>query len=174
MEVDENSILYVEINQKAESALNAKEIEREVNSYLMRLGEVTPDCILYETVLPSHINYVRICSFKCDNYKIELPSPKISVRYYVYQVCDDTPQVDSVDEEEEDVPASLNWQLPNAEFEGLWESLILEDGMKDKLISYVQTTLLYSQNRVSAQVVRWNGIVLLHGPPGTGMLDFFS
>lgn len=168
MDVDDNLLLYIEINQKAESSLSSKEIEREVDAYFMRTGEILPGSILHNTVFPLHVNYVRVCSVADEKYKIQIPSNHVNLCYYVYQMCEDSPQVDSVDEENDDVPASLNWQLPNSEFEGLWESLYLDDGLKEQLISYVQTTLLYSHHQVSAQVVRWNGIVLLHGPPGTG------
>lgn len=171
MDIDDTFLLYIEVNQKAQSALKSKEVEREVNDYFMRAGEILPGSVLTNTILPSHVNYVRVCTLADEKYKIQLPSNNVTLCYYVYQMCKDSPQIDSVDEENEDVPASLNWQLPNVEFEGLWESLYLDDGLKEQLISYVQTTLLYSHHQVSAQVVRWNGIVLLHGPPGTGKIN---
>lgn len=163
--------IYVEINQKLESSMSSNQIEKEVDDYFNSQGEIFFEVVLSKCVLPEHINYIRVCPVLDDEFhqeSVKIPSEHVRICYCVYQMCKDSPQIDSVDEDSEEVPASLNWTLPNVEFEGLWESLIYEQGLKEELISYVKTTLLYSQNQVCPQVVRWNGVVLLHGPPGTG------
>ncbi|PSN54106.1 hypothetical protein C0J52_03117 [Blattella germanica] len=38
----------------------------------------------------------------------------------------------------------------------------------DKLLSFVETTLLFSDAKVDTNVISWNRVILLHGPPGTG------
>jgi hypothetical protein len=57
--------------------------------------------------------------------------------------------------------------LPNVEFEGIWDSLILEPGVQDSLLDYAQTALRFSDAGVDENIVSWNRLVLLHGPPGT-------
>lgn len=58
--------------------------------------------------------------------------------------------------------------LPHATMDGLWESLIFDSHVKRHLLDYAQSALLFSDRGVSAHVVRWNRILLLHGVPGTG------
>ncbi|EEF51917.1 pachytene checkpoint protein 2 homolog [Ricinus communis] len=60
------------------------------------------------------------------------------------------------------------WILPAKEFDGMWESLIYESGLKQRLLRYAASALLFTEKRVDPFLVSWNRIVLLHGPPGTG------
>ncbi|KAL2308068.1 hypothetical protein Nmel_001067 [Mimus melanotis] len=59
-------------------------------------------------------------------------------------------------------------ELVVAEFHGLWESLIYDTEVKSNLLDYVTTTLLFSDKNVDSNLISWNRVVLLHGPPGTG------
>lgn len=66
-------------------------------------------------------------------------------------------------------PSSFNeWVLPAKEFDGMWESLIYESGLKQRLLRYAASALLFSEKGVDSFLVSWNRIILLHGPPGTG------
>ncbi|KAI9087521.1 hypothetical protein K1719_030391 [Acacia pycnantha] len=66
-------------------------------------------------------------------------------------------------------PSSFNeWILPAKEFDGIWESLIYESGLKQRLLRYAASALLFTEKGVDPFLVSWNRIVLLHGPPGTG------
>ncbi|XP_009362937.2 pachytene checkpoint protein 2 homolog [Pyrus x bretschneideri] len=66
-------------------------------------------------------------------------------------------------------PSTFNeWILPAKEFDGLWESLIYESGLKQRLLRYAASALLFTEKGVNPFLVSWNRIVLLHGPPGTG------
>ncbi|KAI3988742.1 hypothetical protein MKX01_001514 [Papaver californicum] len=60
------------------------------------------------------------------------------------------------------------WILPAKEFDGMWESLIYESGLKQRLLRYAASALLFTDKGVDPFLVSWNRIVLLHGPPGTG------
>eukprot|EP00261_Vitis_vinifera_P028744 XP_010663092.1 PREDICTED: pachytene checkpoint protein 2 homolog isoform X3 [Vitis vinifera] len=60
------------------------------------------------------------------------------------------------------------WILPAKEFDGLWESLIYEPGLKQRLLRYAASALLFTEKGVNPFLVSWNRIILLHGPPGTG------
>ncbi|CAK9137542.1 unnamed protein product [Ilex paraguariensis] len=60
------------------------------------------------------------------------------------------------------------WILPAKEFNGMWESLIYESGLKQRLLRYAASALLFTEKGVDPSLVSWNRIVLLHGPPGTG------
>ncbi|XP_041353322.1 pachytene checkpoint protein 2 homolog [Gigantopelta aegis] len=71
-------------------------------------------------------------------------------------------------EEEEDLAAASQWLLPSADFEGLWDSLVFDDAIKERLLNYASTTLLFSDRSVNHNIISWNRVILLHGPPGTG------
>uniref|UniRef100_A0AAY3ZXA8 Pachytene checkpoint protein 2 homolog n=1 Tax=Denticeps clupeoides TaxID=299321 RepID=A0AAY3ZXA8_9TELE len=71
-------------------------------------------------------------------------------------------------EEDEELSAANHWLLPAAEFQGIWESLVFEDGVKTQLLDYVSTTIFFSDKNVNSNLITWNRVVLLHGPPGNG------
>ncbi|KAK1294475.1 hypothetical protein QJS10_CPA16g00412 [Acorus calamus] len=85
---------------------------------------------------------------------------------HVYQLCED-----GVGEEisGDEMLSSFNeWVLPAKEYDGLWESLIYETGLKQRLLRYAASALLFTEKGVDPCLVSWNRIILLHGPPGTG------
>ncbi|KAK0547033.1 hypothetical protein OC845_004320 [Tilletia horrida] len=70
--------------------------------------------------------------------------------------------------DEEQVMAATVAELPNRALDGVWNSLIYADDVKVRLLNYIYTTLLFSDANVDFNIVSWNRVVLLHGPPGTG------
>ncbi|XP_034485630.1 pachytene checkpoint protein 2 homolog [Drosophila innubila] len=58
--------------------------------------------------------------------------------------------------------------LPATEFVGLWDNLIYEEGLKEKLLKFALSALSFSQHNVDSNVIACNRLLLLHGPPGTG------
>lgn len=72
------------------------------------------------------------------------------------------------DEGEDGVVSYREWQLPAADFEGSWDALWYESSIKKRLMQYASSALLFSDLGVNSQLISWNRVVLLHGPPGTG------
>jgi len=60
------------------------------------------------------------------------------------------------------------WSLPSRELDGLWETLLFEDAVKQRLLKYVTTAMRFADAGVNPKVIGWNRVALLHGPPGTG------
>ncbi|BFF89831.1 pachytene checkpoint protein 2 homolog [Drosophila madeirensis] len=58
--------------------------------------------------------------------------------------------------------------LPSQQFLGLWESLVFEKGLKERLLKFALSALTFSKHRVDTNVIACNRLILLHGPPGTG------
>jgi len=71
-------------------------------------------------------------------------------------------------DEAEGVSACQQWVLPAKEFDGLWDSLIYDSSVKSELLEYAATAMLFSDVGVDSNIIAWNRVVLLHGPPGTG------
>lgn len=69
---------------------------------------------------------------------------------------------------QDDTMAATVLELPNASLDGSWEMLFYENQMKEKLLRYIYTTLIYSDAKVDTNIISWNRLLLLHGPPGTG------
>ena len=92
----------------------------------------------------------------------------IEYQYHVFTIEDSGPELQELDDKEDEVPAATHWQLPSTEFHGLWETLIYDTEVKKELLNFVQTTLLFSDKGVNSNIISWNRVVLLHGPPGTG------
>ncbi|KAA1116147.1 hypothetical protein PGT21_002262 [Puccinia graminis f. sp. tritici] len=71
------------------------------------------------------------------------------------------------DDEAGDVAAS-RIELPANRCEGIWESLIYEEGLKTKLLNYIYSSIIFADQNVNPNLIAWHRLVLLHGPPGTG------
>ena len=85
---------------------------------------------------------------------------------HVYQLDEDGAG-EEMDGEDE-IATFREWQLPSRDFHGYWESLVLDPALKPRLTRYAGNALLFSQRGVDPNLVAWNRVVLLHGPPGTG------
>ena len=53
-------------------------------------------------------------------------------------------------------------------FKGLWESLVYDSDIQQRLLAHASTSLQFSRHGVDTNLVAWNKVALLHGPPGTG------
>ncbi|KAE9587412.1 hypothetical protein Lal_00031820 [Lupinus albus] len=85
---------------------------------------------------------------------------------HVYQLSEEGP---SEEISSDGQTSTFNeWTLPAKEFDGMWESLMYESGLKQRLLRYAASALLFTEKCVDPFLVSWNRIILLHGPPGTG------
>ncbi|XP_017164701.1 pachytene checkpoint protein 2 homolog isoform X2 [Poecilia reticulata] len=114
--------------------------------------------------LHKHVDSVVI-DLQETTQPLDLKSCDVSI--HVFTLNEEGPSRLSL-EEDEDLSAANHWLLPAAEFDGIWESLVYETGVKTKLLDYVTTTIYFSDKNVDSNLISWNRVVLLHGPPGTG------
>ncbi|XP_039133105.1 pachytene checkpoint protein 2 homolog [Dioscorea cayenensis subsp. rotundata] len=120
-----------------------------------------------EAFLLDNVKYIQICSTdeSVDNHKVLLFWQVIPV-VHVFQLSEEGPGEELSGD---DMLSSFNeWVLPSREFDGMWESLIYETGLKQRLLRYAASALLFTERGVDPCLVSWNRIILLHGPPGTG------
>ncbi|KAJ7667789.1 P-loop containing nucleoside triphosphate hydrolase protein [Mycena polygramma] len=121
--------------------------------------------------LASSVEQVLVSDSSCPSHS--LPISEMSLQIHVYQPSD----TDSFEEftnssgtrqDEDETMAATVCELPNRALDGLWNSLIYADDIKMKLLDYIHATLVFSDAGVDFNLVSWNRVVLLHGPPGTG------
>jgi len=61
--------------------------------------------------------------------------------------------------------------LPDQEFAGLWDAIVLDQAQKDRVLG--QAVLNFSlRGKVDRGRLPMHGLILLHGPPGTGKTSF--
>ncbi|XP_055386914.1 pachytene checkpoint protein 2 homolog [Condylostylus longicornis] len=93
-----------------------------------------------------------------------------SYNFYFYHLysrsCEDE-MIDNLDDEDETC-ASNHWILPNKEFEGLYESLVYDNHIKDEILRFAQSAIIFGNYNVNKNLISCNRLILLHGPPGTG------
>uniref|UniRef100_A0A665UGN2 Pachytene checkpoint protein 2 homolog n=1 Tax=Echeneis naucrates TaxID=173247 RepID=A0A665UGN2_ECHNA len=119
-----------------------------------------------EEFLRKHVESVAIVDLEeMATQPLDLKS--FSICDHIYTLNEDGPSTLSLEDDEE-LSAANHWLLPAAEFNGIWESLVYESGVKTQLLDYVTTTILFSDKNVDSNLISWNRVVLLHGPPGTG------
>lgn len=46
--------------------------------------------------------------------------------------------------------------------------LIYEDEIKERMLDYIQTSMVFASAELDTNVISWNRLILLYGPPGTG------
>ncbi|XP_052152992.1 pachytene checkpoint protein 2 homolog isoform X2 [Oryza glaberrima] len=117
--------------------------------------------------LLANVKRIQICDTDewTENHKVLL-FWQVRPVVHVFQLSEDGP---GEEPGEDDTLSSFNeWALPAKEFDGLWESLLYEVGLKQRLLRYAASALLFTEKGVDPCLVSWNRIVLLHGPPGTG------
>ena len=86
-------------------------------------------------------------------------------RLYDEEVAEETAGADA---DEDGSVAFQMFLLPAREFDGLWETLLYENDIKERLLRYVGTAMRFSEMGIDSRIISWNRVVLLHGPPGTG------
>ncbi|KIY49562.1 AAA-domain-containing protein [Fistulina hepatica ATCC 64428] len=120
--------------------------------------------------LAAAVENIAACECACPERS--LPVEDIDLEIHVYQPSDtqsfDEFSTATSPDDEDDTNAATVCELPNRSWEGLWDSLIYADGIKLNLLDYIYATLVLSDADINLNLVSWNRVILLHGPPGTG------
>ena len=130
--------------------------------------------------LEKHVELIRVCDRDPGSpglggagSSLPLLFWQVELVVHAYQVSRDEPCEEI--EGDEGIASFTEYFLPSVHFEGLWESLRYDldgdgpgTGVKEQLLSYSRSALLFGALGVDHNVVAWNRLILLHGPPGTG------
>lgn len=159
---------HVEVLQDPCSTARAGIIKEHVRKFLMYETTVYGDTTFMEFTdgfLTEHVKSVSVCDTEMVSKDRQGNLKNCKFAIHVFQLHDDGP---ATEELEEDIAAANHWLLPSEDFHGIWDSLIFDSDVKAQLINYAMTTLLFSDRGVNSNVISWNRVILLHGPPGTG------
>ncbi|KAM9724054.1 pachytene checkpoint protein 2 homolog isoform 1-T2 [Menidia menidia] len=169
MEVVQKQNVNVEVHVKSLSTAKLSEVRLYVQDLLNRHSMVFGNyrwTEFDEEFLRKNVESVTIADIEeIITQPIDLKNCSVSI--HIFTLNEDGPSMLSLEEDEE-LSAANHWLLPAAEFHGIWESLVYETGVKTKLLDYVTTTIYFSDKNVDSNLISWNRVVLLHGPPGTG------
>ncbi|OXU26680.1 hypothetical protein TSAR_012578, partial [Trichomalopsis sarcophagae] len=164
--------LHVEICQQINSTESEDKIKQLVAAELHIRDEITLNKSLlskdfYYWNLKNHILSI-FCSFGHEN-KTKLKLTELfQTRFYIYRLNQEEAAIETMDKDGEEISASSHWVLPSIEFADLWENLYYNPKIKENLLNFVETAMIYAERKVNPHVISWNKVVLLHGPPGTG------
>ncbi|XP_043344565.1 pachytene checkpoint protein 2 homolog isoform X2 [Cervus elaphus] len=170
--VAEAPTVHVEVHQRSGSTAKKEDIKLSVRKLLNRHNIVFGDYTWSEFDEPFLTRNVQSVSIVDTELKAKDPQPidlsVCNIALHIFQLNEDGPSSENLEEETENIVAANHWVLPAAEFHGLWDSLVYDVEVKSHLLDYVMTTLLFSDKNVDSNLITWNRVVLLHGPPGTG------
>ncbi|CAG9807092.1 unnamed protein product [Chironomus riparius] len=93
-----------------------------------------------------------------------------NVEFYYYEFSEHiVPELEVMEAHDEQITSSMHWILPNkTDLNGLWESLVYDNNLKENLLNFAKTILLFSEMAVDQNIISCNRLILLHGKPGTG------
>ncbi|XP_052817296.1 pachytene checkpoint protein 2 homolog [Mya arenaria] len=168
MKRSSDTIYHVEVCQDPHSTARNKDISTHVKNYLQGKQLSNRDLVITEyddPFLKQHVSKIEISDIKLSQHETISVSESV-FHYHVYQLQEDGPGTEELDEE--DLAAANHWILPSRDFHGLWDSLVFDEDIKTRLLSYAATTLLFTDRKVDSNIISWNKVILLHGPPGTG------
>ncbi len=92
---------------------------------------------------------------------------KADLCIHIFRLLEGCGEKDYLDGEEE-IAACEQWELPNIMLSGLWESIIVEETMKQHILGYASSSMIFTAANINSDIIGWNRMILLHGPPGTG------
>ncbi|XP_032666799.1 pachytene checkpoint protein 2 homolog isoform X2 [Odontomachus brunneus] len=152
--------LHLEICQHVNSTLSEEDILTAVNAELSTWEEIYLDTIIYGKDCTNLLLKEHVESMVCSDYS----NPK----FYVYSLTQEMAATETLQNDSEEFSVASHWVLPSQEFHHIWQNLFYDNDIKNDLLHYVETTMLFSDRGVNTNIISWNKVVLLHGPPGTG------
>ncbi|XP_047139872.1 pachytene checkpoint protein 2 homolog isoform X1 [Hydra vulgaris] len=163
-----NDIVHIEVCQNQKSVAWSTDIKKHVFEFLTKIPLKYGDTYTEfsgDDFLAANVEFISI--FDVDgSSSTPIDKSKFQAAIHVFQLHTEGAASEEIDEDE--LSAASHWILPATEFQGMWESLVFDVEVKQQLLNYASTTLLFSDRAVDSNIISWNRVILLHGPPGTG------
>jgi len=156
--------LYDTIRQHVQDFLRQHEV--------FRVGtlELPPD-----NALATHVEKICVAQLGSTKHHAQEISSvsfwQADLQVHVFTLSDMDPEADvleSADGDSDEMSPCSQWLLPRRDFEGLWDSLVLEPNVKERLVEFASSALRFAGSGVKDHIISANRMIFLHGPPGTG------
>ncbi|EDV49910.1 pachytene checkpoint protein 2 homolog [Drosophila erecta] len=149
-------------------------IESALKAHFQTARNLPRNIAFHPDLTQEYTELVHSVLLERDNGETQpLKADERKYRFHFYATRPEEAQLGLFSSEEgsdgiDSVVAASHELLPAAQFVGLWENLIYEPGLKEKLLKFALSALMFSLHRVDTNVIACNRLILLHGPPGTG------
>ncbi|WVO23443.1 uncharacterized protein IAS62_004797 [Cryptococcus decagattii] len=175
-EEEEREVIHVEVRRKPFSHLREQPIMQIVTQFIEEdLARIELGCELYGwnevKILKDHVERIWVEEGVAGVASVQVSEVDIQVHVYKTSLDNEVEEFSADlddDESEEKVSAASVRSLPSAELDGIWDTLVYSDDIKARLLNYIYSTILFSESDIDFNVIAWNRVILLHGPPGTG------
>lgn len=97
-----------------------------------------------------------------------VPFWEASVQIHVFRLTEELGTEDMDGDGEDEAVACETLSLPARALDRVWDGLVYEPQVKDRLLQFAHTSMLFADRKVRQSLVSCNRVVLLYGPPGTG------
>ena len=157
--------INLEIQIKNESLLKRKDISQMINLKFQEMdtvfknGPFSLDDFSFPIEYVNSIDSIEVCDL-LDNQSVSFWQATLCI--HTYRLSDQDPDSDYLEGEEE-LPASLQWELPNKYLNGLWNSIVIDTTIKNRLLSYCSSSIQFSDCKIDPNIISWNRMVLIHG-----------
>ncbi|XP_064466493.1 pachytene checkpoint protein 2 homolog [Ornithodoros turicata] len=162
MEIISTTTVHMDILKSKKSSLTNDKMTEEVVNLLRKRGYPEVMKSFTGTFLDGQLE--KVVAEYAGVRKADLNCSQFLPHYY--HLNDGGAETEEL--EEDGLSAASQWVLPSTDFDGLWETLVYDTGIKDQLLQYASTALMFAEQCVDPNIISWNKVVLLHGPPGTG------
>lgn len=129
------------------------------------------DVIIEESSSSSYHNYKQKQSIKVFLYKYPEESQSSTSTSKSNRTLETNPSEDSTFSSS---PFYSLETFPNSSCRGLWDSLEFDSNIKSSVLAYLTAIFRFSLLGLTQQnEISFNRILLLHGPPGTGIIYYY-
>eukprot|EP01051_Picozoa_sp_SAG22_P006574 SAG22_NODE_435_length_10524_cov_8.503789_2_plen_409_part_00 len=170
---DEQLPVHIEVYMKEMSTARTEDVEDKVLLMLQDKAltyEDGPIDFADSGYLAEHVMSISVCDLECRGQPVSFW--QASHYIHICQLNQDGQMQEVLDGEDEGggdaVAASNQLMLPAVELHGTWESLVYDTDLKRQMLQYASTAMLFADSGVDSNLISFNRIILLHGPPGTG------
>ncbi|KIO30216.1 hypothetical protein M407DRAFT_69382 [Tulasnella calospora MUT 4182] len=165
--------MLVEVRLKPSSPALSDSIKKSVKKFLAGYVQalILPSTVTGWSTYPdlaNNIDLLRITESTCTSNSVPFSQAELEIHVYQPTDGDAFEEFATSKTDGEEVVAASVCELPCRNWDGLWDTLVYSDDIKPRLLNYIHATLVFSERDVDFNVVSWNRVVLLHGPPGTG------
>ncbi|CAM9782428.1 unnamed protein product [Chrysoparadoxa australica] len=108
-----------------------------------------------------------LCLMAYISYRC-VPHHRCTIQYHNFHPRPEQEFLEDGGNGNDETAALEQWVLPAKELSSLWETLILDTTIKNHMLEYASSAMLFADKGVSNHVIGINRVILLHGEPGTG------